>query len=524
MKKILAGKDKYPMSLGVKEAYREGQEDEAMEPIVLFEDGKPVGRIDDGDYVIFYDIRGEREVELTRCFTDENFNHFPTKKMKVGFVTMIQYDKNLNVKVAFPPIEEIKDTLSETVSKHNLKQVKISETEKAIHVSYFLNGKRKDPFLGEERVFIPSPKDVKNYDEKPEMSIAEVTKATLEKINDPSYDLIITNFANTDVVGHIENESAIKKAVESVDKHTGIIVEEAKKNNITLIISADHGTVERWLYPEGAIDTGHTISPVPFIIIDPLLGKEKKNILRNDGALTDIAPTILHFLGIEKPSEMTGETLLTCNIPFKKRRIAFLILDGWGINEETYGNLIAKSYTPVMDKLTKEYPYTTLKASGEAVGLPEGTVGNSEAGHLHIGAGRIIYSDRLRINHAIKTGEILKNEAFLWAMENAKKNNKKLHLLGIVSFFSSHGSIEHLFALMKVAKEIGVKELFIHSLLGRRGERPESGAIYIEKVEKEAEKLGIGKVVSVIGRFWALDREENWDRVEKTYKMLVYGI
>jgi len=176
-----------------------------------------------------------------------------------------------------------------------------------------------------------------------------------------------------------------------------------------------------------------------------------------------------------------------------------------------------------MDELQKKYPFAILEASGEAVGLPQGTVGNSEAGHLHIGAGRRIYSDRLLIDRAIQDGTFFRNEAFLWAMRGAKRDRKKLHLLGIVSFFSSHGSLDHLRALFKLAKQESVEDLFHHAMLGRRGEKKESGARYLEMIEKELENLRIGRLASVIGRYWSLDREENWDRIEKTYRMLVYG-
>jgi len=206
-----------------------------------------------------------------------------------------------------------------------------------------------------------------------------------------------------------------------------------------------------------------------------------------------------------------------------RNRVLLILLDGWGCRAEAYGNLIAGAHTPVMDGLQKKYPSTTLEASGEAVGLPKGTVGNSEAGHLHIGAGRRILSDRLWIDRAIQDGSFFRNEAFLWAIRGARKDGRNLHLMGIVSFFSSHGSMDHLMALLRLAKQESVENLYHHAMLGRRGERRESGAKYLETIEKELEHLHLGRVVSVIGRYWSLDREENWDRVEKTYRMLVYG-
>jgi 2,3-bisphosphoglycerate-independent phosphoglycerate mutase len=511
----------YPMAQAVREAYARGEEDEALEPLVLVgDDGQPAGRIEVGDYVIFYNIRGEREVELTSSFVTPDFDEFPVDKgLDARFATMIQYDEALDVKVAFPPLREIDFTLSQVISEHGLRQAKITESEKAIHLQFFLNGKVDEPFPGEERVVIPSPR-VDDYSQVPQMNVSGVTEAVVEKIDDPSCDVIVANFVNVDVVGHIENEGAIRQAVETVDTHIGLVIEAAQKAGVTVVVTADHGTVEKWLYPDGAIDTGHTDSPVPFILISP-----DQLTLKDGGALTDVAPTILQLLGLPQPEPMTGRSLLasTPRSTTDKRRVLLLIVDGWGYREDTHGNLIAQANTPVMDSLRRDCPSTILQASGKAVGMPEGTVGNSEAGHLHLGAGRTIYSDRLRIQEAIEDGSFYQNEAFLWAMRGAKRDGTNLHLLGIVSFYSSHGSVDHLLALLELARREGLEDVYSHSMLGRRGEHPESGARYIQQVEEATVELGVGRLVSVIGRFWSLDREENWDRIEKTYRWLVYG-
>ena len=221
---------------------------------------------------------------------------------------------------------------------------------------------------------------------------------------------------------------------------------------------------------------------------------------------------------------MTGTSLLVEDTPLDRRRVMLVIADGWGARDDPYGNMILEAETPVMDRLQREWPSTRVEAAGEAVGMPPGTVGNSEAGHTHIGAGRCVLSDRVRIDQAMADGSFMENEAFRWAMDGAKRDGTNLHLLGIVSFYSSHGSIVHLKALMEMSHEIGVPAVYIHGMLGRRGERPESGAIYTEEIEKEAERLG-GEMwlASLIGRFWSLDREENWDRIEKSYRWLVEG-
>ncbi|MBI5968869.1 MAG: alkaline phosphatase family protein [Deltaproteobacteria bacterium] len=514
------------MAEAIRNAYLRGEDDEYLEPRVLVDrNEKPIGRFKDGDYVIFYNIRGEREVELCQSFLDKNFSHFSVaRNIHLNFVTMIPYDRRLNVKIAFSPEKEIYDTLSETLSKHGLRQVKVSESEKAIHMSYFLNGRIRQAFPGEERIVVPSPKDVPFYDQKPEMSAAGVAGAVIQKLADQGIDLIFANFANIDVVGHMENEKAIERAVESVDFHLGQVLEATRKAGVMAMVTADHGTVEKWFYPDGSIDTGHTDSPVLFIIVHPREENRFSWKLRPKGELSDIAPTVLQILGLPGPSAMTGQSLLLNPLPpNEKKRILLIVLDGWGFRSETQGNLIAHAHTPVMDDLQKRYPFSILEASGEAVGLPEGTVGNSEVGHLHIGAGRRISSDRLRIDRAIEDGAFFQNEAFLWAMKGAKKERENLHLLGIVSFFSSHGSVNHLLALLKLAKQQSVRKLYLHAMLGRRGERKESGAQYIELIEKEMQNLGLGRVASVIGRYWSLDREENWDRIEKTHRMLVYG-
>ena len=360
---------KYPMAQAVRDGYRAGEEDEALEPRVLVDaQGKPIGRIGDGDYAIFYDIRGEREIELTSSFTDRNFKHFAVAPIRTGWATMIEYSRELDVKVAFPPIREIRNTLSEVVSKAGLRQVKVAETEKAIHMRYFLNGKRDEPFPGEAHRFAHSPTTA-NYAEVPEMSAPAVADETLAAIGDPANDLVAVNFCNVDVLGHIENKPAILRAVNEVDRCVGKLVAAAQAQGMTVIITADHGTVEKWLYPDGAVDTGHTDSLVPFIIVDP----EFKGVsLRREGALFDVAPTILGLLGLQKPADMTGESLLPAAPSHKRRRVLLIIADGWGARDEAMGNLILEADTPNMDRLQKEWPCTRIEAAALCPALQGG--------------------------------------------------------------------------------------------------------------------------------------------------------
>ncbi len=516
-----------PLVEAIRQAYKSGQEDEALEPIVAVDSaGKPIGRFQAGDSVIFYDIRGEREIELTESLTDPGFPHFPVEKdLGLNFVTMIEYSSSLGVRIGFKPDGEIKNTLTEVIARAGMSLLKIAESEKAIHIGFFLNGKREKPFPGEERIIIPSPEGVDNYALVPEMSAEKVADEICSSLDDPSSEIIIANLANVDVIGHIEDKKAILKAVEAVDHSLGKITEACRQTGTTLIVTADHGTVEEWLYHDGAVNTGHTQNPVPFILADFSAENPERWDVRHKGELIDVAPTVLNLLGLDKPQEMTG-TCLISNFPAHEgteRKMLILILDGWGMRGEERGNLIKEAHTPNFDALWLRFPHALLASAGEAVGMPAHTVGNSEAGHLHLGAGRHIFLDRVKIDKAIEDRSFYRNPAFLWAMEEAREKSKALHLLGIVSHYSSHGSIEHLFALLRMAKNMNLKRVFIHTLIGRRGERPESGAIYVAKVEGKCGELRLGQVVTVIGRFWALDREFNWDRVEKTYGALVRG-
>ncbi|MEW5902104.1 MAG: alkaline phosphatase family protein [Acidobacteriota bacterium] len=515
------------LAAAIRRAYTLGQEDETLEPIVKADrSGRPLGRLGEGDYIIFYDIRGEREIELTQSLMASDFPHFPREKLlRLHFVTMITYDPELDVKVAFPTDDKIKNTLAEVVSRAGIGLAKVSESEKSVHVGYFMNGKREDIFPGETRFVIPSPHDVDNYAETPGMSAAAVAEKVVSVVDVPDFAVIIANLANVDVVGHIENRTAVIKAVEAVDAALGRIAARCRERGVTFVVTSDHGTVEEWLYPDGQVNTGHTKNPVPIILADYSPEAEKRLTLKNRGELADVAPTILDLLGLKRPAEMTGESLVTPRSlrQARRRKIVLLILDGWGLREEAYGNIIREARTPHFDKLWAAFPHALLQASGKAVGMPPDTVGNSEAGHLHLGAGRRILLDRLKIDQAIQNKDFFKNPAFLWAMRGARHDQKALHLMGIVSHYSSHGTLRHLFPLLQMAREQGVAKVFIHCFIGRRGEKPESGAIYVEKVEEKARQLGVGEVVTVLGRFWALDREQNWDRVEKTYRALVQG-
>ncbi|MCE8423893.1 MAG: 2,3-bisphosphoglycerate-independent phosphoglycerate mutase, partial [Candidatus Methanoperedens sp.] len=284
----------------LKNAYERGETDEFVTPTVISKKNIPV--ISDRDSIIFFNFRSDRAREITRAFTDNGFNHF--KRIiypKTYFVCLTQYDETFNLPVAYPP-EPLKYILAEVLSEHHLRQLRIAETEKYAHVTFFFNGGRETPFDGEDRKLIPSPR-VPTYDMQPEMSAYRVTDSVIEGINSGKYDLIILNFANLDMVGHTGVFSAAVKAVEVIDECIGRVLEALDHVGGLLIITSDHGNAEKMIDEKGGIHTAHTSNLVPFLVCE-------KDIKLRKGILADIAPTILEILGIKKPEEMTGQSLL----------------------------------------------------------------------------------------------------------------------------------------------------------------------------------------------------------------------
>ncbi|MGI6065868.1 MAG: 2,3-bisphosphoglycerate-independent phosphoglycerate mutase [Bacillota bacterium] len=295
--------------VAVEQSYDKRVTDEFVEPTVIVdESGSPQATINTGDSVIFYNFRADRAREITRAFVDEEFTGFDRGENppRVNYVCMTQYDKTIDAPVAFPP-QNLSNTLGQVLAEKGLKQLRIAETEKYAHVTFFFNGGVEEPHEGEERILIPSPK-VATYNLKPEMSAFEVTEAVMEKIVSGNYDVIILNFANPDMVGHTGIMEATIKAVQAIDNCLGKVASAIKAQGGTLIITADHGNAE-FMLEEGTGEphTAHTCDLVPFILVQDTLRDVK---LRTDGALEDVAPTMLELLKIEKPEEMSGTSLI----------------------------------------------------------------------------------------------------------------------------------------------------------------------------------------------------------------------
>ena len=284
--------------------------DEFVTPSVMVDAaGRPLTTVKAGDAVIFYNYRGDRPRELTKAFVQDPFDGFDRgPKLDLYFVTMTAYEAGLPVHVAYPKPPKMANTLGEYVSKLGLKQFRCAETEKFPHVTFFFNDYREPPFPGEDRQIVPSPKDVSTYDQKPEMAARGVCDATVQRIDSGQYDLVVVNFANTDMVGHTGVLGAAITAVEYVDARVGEILDAVKRQNGATIVLADHGNCEQMVDPEtGSPSTSHTTFDVEIIVADD---RFKGRTLRSGGRLADVAPTVLQLMGLAKPAEMTGESLL----------------------------------------------------------------------------------------------------------------------------------------------------------------------------------------------------------------------
>jgi 2,3-bisphosphoglycerate-independent phosphoglycerate mutase len=296
-------------------SYKKEIFDEYIEPAVVVENDEPIGKIQDKDSVIFFNFREDRARQITKAFILSGFMKFKREPFlkNLEFVTMVEYEEDLPVHVAFEP-NTITDCLGNVLTQHKISQLRIAETEKFAHVTYFFNGGRENPFPQEERIIVPSLTNVRSYDKAPEMSAKKITKKTLEALEKGKYDFILINYANPDMVGHTGDYKATKKAVETVDACLAELIPEVIKRNGCLLITADHGNAEEVRNAHtGETDTEHSVNPVPLWFIAPdnhseLPNKEEKT--EPDGILSDIAPTVLDILGIKKPDEMTGESLL----------------------------------------------------------------------------------------------------------------------------------------------------------------------------------------------------------------------
>ncbi|OCW93829.1 phosphoglycerate mutase (2,3-diphosphoglycerate-independent) [Macellibacteroides sp. HH-ZS] len=299
------GKQSECMVTAMGESYEAGVTDEFVNPIVHVENGKPVGVIEEGDVVIFFNYRNDRAKELTIVLTQQDMPEAGMKTIpNLQYFTMTPYDATFKGLHILYDKDNVSNTLGEYLAENGKTQLHMAETEKYAHVTFFFNGGREAPFEGEDRILVSSPK-VATYDLKPEMSAFEIKDALVDALNKQQHDFIVVNFANGDMVGHTGIYEAIQKAVKTVDACLAETVEAAKANGYEVIIIADHGNADNALNEDGSVNTAHSLNPVPFVYIS-----ENKNAKVSDGILADVAPSILKIMGLPQPADMTGKALI----------------------------------------------------------------------------------------------------------------------------------------------------------------------------------------------------------------------
>jgi 2,3-bisphosphoglycerate-independent phosphoglycerate mutase len=301
------GKEYAAAEAAIEASYGAGVTDEFVLPSVIMEAGAPVGKIGDGDAFLFFNFRSDRAREITRTFTDPSFDGFRREvwPQLASYVCLTTYDETFGLPVAFGT-QELSNIFPEVIGNAGLTQLRIAETEKYAHVTFFFNGGRETPFPGEDRALIPSPKEVATYDQKPEMSAYLVTEELLKRLDQDKYDVIILNFANADMVGHTGVMEAAIRAAEAVDDCVGKLVDKVRDKGGAVLITADHGNAEMMVDDKGGPHTAHTCQLAPVVLVDD----SRKQVKLRRGVLADLAPTMLDILGIPQPAEMTGKTLI----------------------------------------------------------------------------------------------------------------------------------------------------------------------------------------------------------------------
>ena len=503
------------LARAVEKAYTRGQTDYSMEPLSLLSaDKRPCGKICPGDSVVFCCRRGEREIELTDMFTDPEFSAVPRRFLPgLYFVPLTLYhDKFKCMPVAFAPAH-VEIPLAQVIAQNGKTQLHIAESEKYAHVTFFFNGGENAPFPGEEDICIPSPKGVP-FDQVPELSLSEVADRLIDTLG--AYDFSVVNFANGDVIGHTANNAAKLAAASCVSRNLGRVTRAAFEKGLSVLITADHGNLECMTTKEGKPHVAHTANLVPFLAFSP----DGRPMPVHGGSLKDMAPTVLSLMGIEKPACMAGTSLIDGSSFTPGQKVLLVILDGWGDGKKDETNPIFLADTKEWDALVRRCPPAFLHASGEEVGLEAEKAGNSEAGHLNLGAGRVVMQDDQRLDAALRDGSFMSNPVFSAAVERVLKENRSLHLISYLTEKSSHGSIEYPLKLCELARGLPV---FLHIIFDGRSTEPGSAPQMLNQLEERLKEIGTGRVVDGIGRGYALDRDGNFDKVRRAYDLMVEG-
>jgi 2,3-bisphosphoglycerate-independent phosphoglycerate mutase len=501
--------------------YAQGDKDYWMPPLVRQEEGGSAS-VTDGDVLLFCLRRGDRQAQIVEAITEKDFKPFPTRPLPgLSFVSLVQYQQKFaHLPALFSSIRP-RNTLGEVISKNGLAQLRISESEKFSHVTYFFNGRDTQAFEGEERFVEKSPRS-SEFEAYPGTRTREVALKAVSAMGEKKHSFILVNLAAGDIIGHIDNWKLNVRCAEEVDKALGIICENAEKEGYAVVVTADHGLLEVTKHNDGSPSVEHTLAKVLFSIhgIEASLAE---GVFSTERSLADVAPTVLHILGLEKPAEMSGASLIAR--VGEPKKCVLVILDGWGLGEDDPKvNPIKAAATPWFDALTTRDVFVPLTASGLCVGLPEGRSGNSETGHLTIGCGRVIPQDELRISEAVKNGEIERNKNLIQAAEKCLKGKATPHVVLMLSDKSSHGNMGEGAVVVKYLEQCGIRGARIHLVLDGRSTPAQGAPALLESLRGILGQDSSAVLASAMGRGILLDRSGNYlETTKKAYEGLVLG-
>lgn len=510
------------------EQYQQGKCDYYMPPLVRRVMGDSKNRITDRDCVFFCVRRGDRQAQMLNAFCDPSFHEFPTERFRdLIFVPLVEHQKKLpQVEALFATIRP-ENTFGHIMSKMGLRQLRVGESEKASHVTYFFSGRRFEPYEGEDRIIVPSP-EPEDFIKYPGTSTGEVARLTAEALACGEYSFIFANLAAGDIIGHIDNWKINVECAIAVDNAFATIRDVALQNGYVVAVTADHGLLERAFHDDGSPNLGHTVSSVPFGIIGAKVVPIEtwvNRCRRSNPTLADVAPTLLNVMGINIPEDMTGIPLVVPKSNENPKKCILVLMDGWGIgpNDPTT-NPIAAADVHAFTGMKREGFYTELAASGQSVGLPEGRSGNSETGHLTVGAGRVIPQDELRIAAAIQNGAITDNNVLIRACQKVTGRDGAAHVVMVLSDKSSHGNMSEGIAVARAASENGVRRIYLHLIMDGRSSPPRGGASLLYSLKDRLGSDVPAQILTAVGRGYALDRSGKYiEHIAPAYRAMVYG-
>lgn len=512
----------------LRQCYSRGEMDYWMAPLIRVVGGKPVGKIRNGDSVFFCCRRGDRETQLTEAFAGPGFDRFGVEHMPdLAIVPLVQFhEKFADLPTIFPVLRPT-GTMGEALSLAGVRQTRIAESEKAAHVTFFFNGRRAEPYSNERWVTVPSPRS-SDFLSKPATSTMEVALGVdraMAGAHGEARDrhFILVNLAAGDIIGHLDDWGANVLCAEAVDQALSKICASAAEHGYAVAVTADHGLLERFANDDGSHNLSHTPSRVPFGLVLPPGEPPAELCAADDATLADVAPTLLSMMGIPVPDGMTGRRRGAFQGIYGK--VVMIVLDGWGIGiDDPATNPIAAADTPCMDRIARTGPYITLAAAGLAIGLPEGRSGNSETGHLTLGAGRVVPQDELRISRAIRNGELNANEAVNYGFDSARRHGGDVHLIMMLSERSSHGNMDEGIAVLQAAADNGITRAWIHLILDGRSSPPQGAADMLDLLAARIPSGVDAEVVTAMGRAYALDRSGSYhEKTQVAYRALVMG-